>query len=327
MDNADRQQQMTDAPLKPIPRDRPVGRYAPSPTGDLHLGNLRTALLAWRQIRDLGGIFILRIEDIDAPRTVAGGEERLIDDLRWLGLDWDEGPDVGGPAGPYRQSERGGIYQAALDQLERAGLTYLCTCSRKDLQRYAAGAHTGVQSGAHAATLAPAPHHETSEASAPHGNEGTAYPGVCRDADPALQRAYSLGAAVRFRIDAGPLIEFTDEIAGPQRFDLRALSGDFVIRRRDGLWAYQLACAVDDALMGVTHVLRGQDLITSAPRQIALIRALGLREPGYAHAPLVLDAAGRRMCKRDGSCSLRQLREAGLTPEAARAAILAAPTS
>lgn len=310
----------SEAPRTPIPRDRPVGRYAPSPTGDLHLGNLRTALLAWRQIRDLGGVFILRIEDIDAPRTVAGGEERLIDDLRWLGLDWDEGPDVGGPAGPYRQSERGGIYQAALAQLERAGLTYLCTCSRKDLQRYAATVHTG-------ATLAPAAHHETSEASAPHGNEGPAYPGVCRDADPALQRACPLGASVRFRIDAAPLIEFTDEIAGPQRFDLRALSGDFVIRRRDGLWAYQLACAVDDALMGVTHVLRGQDLITSAPRQIALIRALGLREPRYAHVPLVLDAAGRRMCKRDGSCSLRQLREAGLTPEAARAAILAAPTS
>lgn len=300
--------------LTPIPRDRPVGRYAPSPTGDLHLGNLRTALLAWRQIRDLGGIFILRIEDVDAPRTVAGSEERMIDDLRWLGLDWDEGPDIGGPAGPYRQSERSTIYQAALDQLDRAGLTYLCTCSRKDLQRF-------IERDA---TSPPGTSSEPTEASAPHGNEGPAYPGRCREADPDRQRAHPLGAAIRFRVDAAPRIEFNDEVAGFQYYDLTTLSGDFVIRRRDGLWAYQLACAVDDALMGVTHVLRGEDLITSTPRQIAIIRALGLPEPRYAHVPLVLDERGQRMCKRDGSCSLRTMREAGVPPEAARAAILGA---
>jgi glutamyl-tRNA synthetase len=288
---------MTSDLLTPIPRNRPVGRYAPSPTGDLHLGNLRTALLAWRQIRELGGSFILRIEDVDAPRTVPGCEARMIEDLRWLGLDWDEGPDVGGPAGPYRQSERSPIYEAALERLAAAGRTYPCTCSRKDLR----------------------------EASAPHGPEGPVYPGTCRDADPAAQRAHPLGAATRLRVDREPIVGFTDAIAGPQRFDLRALCGDFIVRRRDGLWAYQLACAVDDALMGVTRVLRGDDLLTSTPRQIAVMRALGLPEPVYAHAPLVVDECGERMCKRDGSQSLRSLREAGLTPEKAREAILNAP--
>jgi glutamyl-tRNA synthetase len=287
-------------PFQPIPRDRPVGRYAPSPTGDLHLGNLRTALLAWEQIRALGGIFILRIEDIDLPRTVPGSEQRMLDDLRWLGLTWDEGPNIGGPAGPYRQSERTPFYEEALRRLEALGRTYLCTCSRRDLR----------------------------EASAPHGSEGPVYPGTCRAADPALQRAHPQGAAVRFRIpDDGANVEFTDDLLGPQRFDLAALCGDFVIRRRDGLWAYQLACAVDDALMGVTHILRGEDLIGSTPRQIALLRALGLPVPRTAHAPLVVDGRGERMCKRDGSLSLQTLRERGLTPAEARHEIMASPTA
>lgn len=281
----------------PIPRDRPVGRYAPSPTGDLHLGNLRTALLAWRQIRELGGIFILRIEDIDRPRTVPGSEKRMLDDLSWLGIDWDEGPDVGGPAGPYRQSERDAIYEAALERLAAAGRTYLCTCSRRDLR----------------------------EASAPHGPEGPVYPGTCRDRDPDSQLRHPLGAATRFRLLDGETICFEDRRLGPQRARLETESGDFIIRRRDGLWAYQLACAVDDALMGVTHVLRGEDLLTSTPRQIAILNALGLPAPQYEHVALVADEQGRRMCKRDGSCSLRSLRESGLTPEEARAMILGAP--
>jgi glutamyl-tRNA synthetase len=286
-------------PLLPVPRGRPVGRYAPSPTGDLHLGNLRTALLAWRRIRDLGGIFMLRIEDIDIARTVAAFERRILDDLRWLGIDWDEGPDVSGPAGPYRQTERAPIYEAALARLEAAGRTYLCTCSRKDLR----------------------------EASAPHdpdGPEGPVYPGTCRDADPETQRAHPLGAATRLRVDARPVV-FADAVAGPQIFNLESLCGDFIVRRRDGLWAYQLACAVDDALMGVTHVLRGADLLSSTPRQIAIMHALDLPVPSYAHVPLVVDERGERLSKRDGSQTLRALRESGLTPEAAREAILGAP--
>jgi len=277
----------------PVSRERPVGRYAPSPSGELHLGNLATALAAWEDCRRRGGIFILRIEDLDTPRLVASAEARMIEDLRWLGIDWDEGPDLGGPAGPYRQSERGGLYQAALARLAAAGLTYLCTCSRKDLR----------------------------EASAPHGAEPI-YPGRCRARDAEAQRRHPAGAAVRFRVDRAPRIHFVDLRLGPQTCDLDAESGDFIIHRRDGLWAYQLACAVDDALMGVTHVWRGEDLLTSTPRQIALLRALELPVPEYGHLPLVRDEAGRRMCKRDGSCSLGRLREAGLSPAQARAAIL-----
>lgn len=285
--------------LRPIPRDRPVGRYAPSPTGDLHLGNLRTAILAWEDIRRRGGIFILRMEDIDAPRNVPGSEARIIDDLRWLGIDWDEGPDIGGPqtggpAGPYRQSERSHFYEAALSALAERGLTYPCTCSRKDLQ----------------------------EASAPHGPEGAIYPGTCRASDPRVAAAHPSGAAIRLKTETLSPIRFVDEILGEQSFDLSKLCGDFIIRRRDGLWAYQLACAIDDALMGVTHVLRGADLLSSTPRQLAIIRALGLPEPAYAHVPLVVDDQGRRMSKRDGSCSLRGLREAGCKPEEARKIIL-----
>lgn len=290
---------MTDSAIQlpnPIRRDRPVGRYAPSPSGDLHLGNLRTAIVAWESIRRKGGIFILRIEDIDRPRTVAGAEERMIDDLRWLGLDWDEGPDVGGTAGPYRQSERGEIYAAALEMLKAAGLTYPCTCSRRDMR----------------------------EASAPHGEDGQVRH-VCRNRDQEFIAPLTIPAAIRFRVGRDAIVEFNDRRLGAQRFDIDKLCGDFVIRRRDGLWAYQLACAIDDALMGISEVVRGGDLLTSTPRQIALMRALGLPVPEYEHIELVIDAAGRRMCKRDGSCSLRALRAQGVSPRHARELIMNQP--
>jgi glutamyl-tRNA synthetase len=271
----------------------------------LHLGNLRTALLAWRHCRALGGTFILRVEDIDLPRTVAGAEARMLDDLRWLGLDWDEGPDVGGPAGPYRQSERSEFYAAALRCLEGLGRTYPCTCSRRDLR----------------------------EASAPHGEptpellagESPVYPGTCRGRNADAQWAHPAGAAVRFSVEEDPLVEFFEEGHGLRRFELPRLCGDFIVRRRDGLFAYQLACAVDDGLMGVTHVVRGADLLTSAPRQIALLRALGLAVPQYCHTALVADGAGLRMCKRDASYSLGALRAQGVAPDAAREMIMNAP--
>ena len=284
-------------PLRPVARNGPVGRYAPSPTGDLHLGNLRTAILAHEDCRRRGGIFILRIEDIDTPRIVPGSEARLMEDLRWLGLDWDEGPDKGGPAGPYRQSERTALYEAALAALEAGGRIYYCTCSRRDLR----------------------------EASAPHGPEGPVYPGTCRMTDPVAQRAHPAGAAARFLVEPDPVVEFTDHVLGPQHFDLPSLCGDFVVRRRDGLWAYQLACAVDDALMGVTHVVRGADLLTSTPRQTAVLYALGLPVPEYSHVPLVADADGQRMSKRDGSLTLRALRDRGMEPQQLRRQILEAP--
>ena len=277
--------------LTPVSRTSAVGRYAPSPTGDLHLGNLSTACAAWEDCRARNGVFIMRIEDIDGPRNVAGSEERILDDLCWLGIDWDEGPDVGGPAGPYRQSERNDIYLAALRALIEEDLVYPCTCSRRDLQ---------------------------GDAAAPHGPEGPIYPGTCSESTMKLDGPLPTEAALRFRVDRDPLVRIEDEMMGTHEFDLRALCGDFVIRRRDGLWAYQFACAVDDALMGVTRVVRGADLLTSAPRQVALMRALGWTPPQYSHVPLVLDEEGHRMSKRDGSQTIAQWREAGVTPQQAR---------
>jgi glutamyl-tRNA synthetase len=284
--------------LVPIKRDCPVGRYAPSPTGRLHLGNLRTALAAWQECRHNKGIFILRVEDLDLPRTVAGAEEKLIEDLRWLGIDWDEGPDTGGPAGPYRQSERSEIYEAALEKLEERSLIFPCTCSRRELRA----------------------------ASAPHiGEEGPPYPGTCRNRNPRRQENHPSGAAARLNIRGFAPIEFTDLQLGLQSIELKHLCGDFIVRRRDGLWAYQLACAIDDALMGVTHVTRGADLLSSTPRQLAIIRLLHLHEPEYTHLPLVVDEQGRRMCKRIDSCSLDSLRNAGMKPKQAREFIMNLP--
>ena len=277
--------------LAPVVRTGEVGRYAPSPTGDLHLGNLSTACAAWEDCRGRSGVFILRIEDIDGPRNVAGSEARILDDLRWLGIDWDEGPDLGGPAWPYRQSERDGVYLAALQALIAASLVYPCTCSRRDLQ---------------------------GDAAAPHGPEGPIYPGTCSGSRMEPDASMPTGAALRFRVDCDPIMTIEDEAMGPHEFDLRTLCGDFVIRRRDGLWAYQFACAVDDALMGVTRVVRGADLLTSAPRQVALMRALGWKPPRYCHVPLLLDEQGNRMSKRDGSQTITRWRDEGVTPQQAR---------
>jgi len=279
-----------------VPRVGYVGRYAPSPTGDLHLGNLRTALLAWQQAREADGIFILRVEDIDTPRNVPGSEQRIIEDLRWLEIEWDEGPDFGGPAAPYRQSDRDHYYTLAMHELAAAGLVYPCRCSRKDLQ---------------------------SAPSAPQGPEGPIYPGTCRPPEVAPVVFDLTGnCSWRFRVDVAPEVSCKDNSMGPQHVDLSATHGDFVVRRRDGLWAYQLACAVDDGLMGVTDVVRGADLLTSTPRQIALLQALKLPVPTYVHVPLMLDQNGQKMSKRDGSISLRSLLGRGFSPVVARQHLL-----
>lgn len=289
-----------DLPASPC-RGLPVGRYAPSPTGRLHLGNLRTALLAHDDIRQRGGHFILRMEDTDTPRNVEGADEGILDDLRWLGLRWDEGP--------IRQSDRGALYEAALRRLARASAIYPCTCSRKDLQ---------------------------SGASAPHGPDGPVYPGTCRacgkvavgdDPDEFLTNFLAVpwqarGASLRFRVDSVPVAEFTDEIHGRFSVDMERDHGDFVVLRRDGLWAYQFVCAVDDALMGVTRVVRGEDLLSSTPRQVAIIKALGFTPPVYRHVPLMTDDRGHRLSKRDGSASLDGLRNAGLSPAEVRQRLL-----
>lgn len=279
-----------------------VGRYAPSPTGRLHLGNLSTAIEAHDDIRSRGGVFVLRMEDTDFPRNAPGAEQGIIDDLRWIGLTWDEGPDCGGPAGAYRQSERTELYEFTLRHLAAEGLIYPCRCSRKDIQ---------------------------SSASAPHGPDGLIYPGTCRqemssaDIDNVLTNLFAAPAGhrevcIRFRSDRAGLVEYHDEIYGDQQCRLSEEFGDFVVLRRDGLWAYQFVCAVDDALMGVTRVVRGSDLLSSTARQVALINALGYQAPVYRHVPLLLDDAGARMSKRDGSQSLASLRERGCGPVEAR---------
>jgi glutamyl-tRNA synthetase len=267
------------------------GRYAPSPTGALHLGNLRTALLAWLFARASGGAFILRIDDLDLPRVRPGATAQMLADLRWLGLDWDEGPDIGGPLGPYHQSQRSALYDAALGHLRTRGVLYPCYCSRADLAQLA---------------------------SAPHGDGQPApYPGTCR-ALTARQRqrheASGRRAAWRFRAPEQP-ITFHDAIVGTVSESVAATVGDFVVRRSDGVVAYQLAVVVDDALMGVTQVVRGHDLLASTARQLALGDALGWQRPAeYAHVPLALDERGTRLAKRDAPHDLARALAEGVTP-------------
>lgn len=271
----------------------PVGRFAPSPTGDLHVGSALAALAAWASARAAGGRFVYRIEDLDAPRAVPGASERQTEDARWLGLDWDEGPDVGGSHGPYRQSERGGVYEAALRQLADDGRIFPCRVSRKDLQELA---------------------------SAPHGEPGLPpYPAALRPDSVPAGWFGALGprpdCALRFRVDDGP-VAFDDRVVGRVVEDVRQSVGDFVLKRRDGVYAYQLAVVVDDLAMGVTEVTRGMDLLDSTARQILLVRALGGAVPTYAHVPLLVNADGEKLSKRDGALGVRALREAGVRPEA-----------
>jgi glutamyl-tRNA synthetase len=268
------------------------GRFAPSPTGPLHLGNVRTALLSWLAARAAGGSYLLRIEDLDAPRVRPGAEGRILTGLRWLGLDWEEGPDVGGAFAPYRQSERMALYAEALERLKRAGAIYPCFCSRAEV-----------------AAVALAPHGP--------GDDGPRYPGTCRGVGPAEveRRSRSRPPAWRFRVPVGP-VEFRDGVHGAQVRDVAAEIGDFVVARADGIPAYQLAVVVDDAVMGVTDVVRGDDLLGSTARQLLLYRALGLGAPRFAHVPLVNGEDGVRLAKRHGAPSLDDLRERGADPRA-----------
>jgi glutamyl-tRNA synthetase len=265
------------------------GRYAPSPTGGLHLGNARTALLAWLHARAAGGTFVMRVEDLDAGRVRPGIMEAQLAELRWLGLDWDEGPDVGGPYGPYVQSLRGERYEAALDALAEGGLLYACRCSRRDL---------------------------LAAASAPHaGDEGPPYPGTCRarGVRPGRELRELRGAALRLRVPPGERC-FDDGVLGRRCQDVAAAGGDFVVRRRDGIPAYQLAVVVDDAAMEITHVVRAADLVESTFRQLHLYEALGLGPPAFAHVPLMLGPDGERLAKRHGALTLGELRARDADP-------------
>jgi len=244
--------------------------------------------VAWLSARATGSSLVLRVEDLDVPRAVAGAEARQLDDLRWLGLDWDEGPDVGGPAGPYRQSERTARYEAALDTLSRQNLVYCCDCSRAEIARIA---------------------------SAPHpGDEGPRYPGTCRDLG-MRPRAWKRPPALRLRVPERTVV-VDDALQGRVCQDVAAVVGDFVLRRGDGVFAYQLAVVVDDLAMGVAEVVRGADLLGSTPRQVLLAELLGSAPPRYAHVPLVLAADGSRLAKRDAGTTLREHRDRGVAPGA-----------
>jgi len=274
------------------------GRFAPSPTGAMHLGNARTALLAWLAARHGGGAVVLRIEDLDRPRIVAGAEQRLLDELGWLGLDWDEGPDRGGPHAPYRQSERTAQYDQAIDRLLASGRAFLCACSRADVARAASAPHEGM--------------------GADNGDEGPRYPGTCIGLAPAAveARARDQGRrpVVRFRA-GGKRLSFADGLHGPCDPFGPAGVDDFVLRRADGTAAYQLAVVVDDAAMEISDVVRGDDLLRSTPRQLALYAALALPPPAFTHVPLVLSAGGERLAKRTRPLSVGDLRARGVSPE------------
>lgn len=265
-----------------------VGRYAPSPSGRMHLGNLCCCLLAWLSAKSSGGKVVLRIEDLDAVRCPREFADLLEADLAWLGLAADEGGSKGGPRGPYYQSERSAIYEEYYQKLVRKGLVYPCFCSRSQL---------------HAAD-------------APHRSDGqVVYAGTCRNLTPEeiVLRTARRKPAWRVMVP-DETISFVDGHMGPYAENLAQDCGDFYLRRADGVFAYQLAVVVDDALMGVTQVVRGADLLSSTPRQLWLYRELGLPAPEFYHMPLLLAADGRRLSKRDGDESLEHL-QARYTPE------------
>jgi glutamyl-tRNA synthetase len=264
------------------------GRLAPSPTGYLHLGHARTFWIAHQRALAAEGTLILRNEDLDPDRAQPYFYDAMIEDLRWLGLRWQEGPDVGGPFGPYTQSERHTLYRDAWRRLLDGGWLYPCRCSRKDLA-------LAMQ--------------------APHDDDGI-YPGTCRPAaGQAITATQPSAANWRFRVPEGQAIEFEDTHFGPQRFVAGQDFGDFLVWRRDDLPSYQLAVVVDDAAMQITEVVRGADLLKSTARQILLARALGLSSPAWYHCDLMLDQQGQRLAKRHDALSLRSLREQGRKPE------------
>jgi len=258
----------------------------------LHLGNARTALLAWVRARVAGGAFVVRVEDIDGPRSRQESVSGNLAELRWLGLDWDEGPDVGGNAGPYLQSARVDLYGAALARLDRTGAVFDCYLSRKDV---------------------------ASASSAPHGpaEAGQVYGAAQRElnSEVAVERR-SAGRSPSKRLATGTgVVAFTDAIAGAQSFDVETQIGDIVMRRSDGLWAYQLAVSVDDAAMGITEVVRGSDLLASTAAQLLVYRRLGVEPPAFAHVGVLLDEHGQRLSKRSGSLSLAELARNAVKPE------------
>ena len=262
------------------------GRFAPSPTGYIHLGNVWSAFLAWLQVRQAGGTLVLRIEDIDEQRSKAVYTKALMEDLSWLGLTWDEGPDVGGPYGPYIQQERYDRYDEALAVLREKGLLYPCYCSRTRLQAIGA----------------------------PHAGEHTVYDGHCYGLSEDERRRMTKKPSWRIHVSK-ETVSFTDSVYGRQQDDLPSSCGDFVVRRADDMYAYQLAVSVDDGSMAITHVLRGEDLLSSTAQQIWLMKILGYEAPCYTHVPMLIDGDGNRLSKRQQGITVRALRQDGVDAE------------
>ncbi len=277
------------------------GRIAPSPTGLLHVGHARTFWTAFLRAREAGGTLVLRNEDLDPQRSKAAFANAMLEDLDWLGIRWQEGPDVGGTFGPYSQSERRGQYLQVWKQLLERGFLYPCTCSRRELSE-----------------IAQAPHdHPGAQVRRGPQDEGPMYPGTCRPETAAdLSKQYNSPAGVnwRFRVPGGRVVAFEDGHLGPQRFVAGEDFGDFPVWRRDDVPAYQLAVVADDEAMRITEVVRGADLLLSTARQILVYEALGWQAPRWYHCPLVLDERGERLAKRHDALAIRTLRKQGRTP-------------
>jgi len=316
------------------------GRLAPSPTGYLHLGHARTFWVAWQRARAAHGKLIFRNEDLDYQRCKPEFVQAMYEDLRWLGLDWDEGPDIGGPFAPYSQSERRSFYLDAWRKLRDSCLIYPCTCSRKDLERALSAPHeetTNNDGGAQApspaftkeASVKPGVPLPQQAKSRPVGAPSSAvqsaaddelpYPGTCREKI-GTAKDYDSPARVswRFKVPDGETISFEDGYFGHQEFVAGRDFADFLLWRRDDIPAYQLAVVVDDAAMRITEVVRGADLLKSTARQLLLIRALGYPVPAYFHCPLLRDEKNVRLAKRHDALSLRKLREQGVKAEELR---------
>ena len=274
-------------------KDRlPRGRLAPSPTGALHLGNARSFLLAWLSIRSRGGSLVLRMEDLDHPKVKPGATQQALEDLRWMGLDWDEGPDIGGSCASYTQSERVPLYRAALGRLRDKGLIYPCVCSRRDVLH--------------------------GQSAPQDGEDRQRYTGRCRDrfasyAEACRELPSDRLPAWRFRAGPGER-GFEDGFRGWQHRDVASEDGDFVLARHADGAGYMLAVVVDDHAMGVTEVLRGDDLLPATHRQLMIYSALGLEPPLFVHVPLVVARDGRRLAKRHGDTRLATLRRNGMSP-------------
>jgi len=269
------------------------GRLAPSPTGYLHLGHARTFWAAQERARANGGTLILRNEDLDSTRFKMEFVDAMLEDLRWFGFEWSEGPDCGGQFAPYHQSERMEFYRATLEKLRAGNFIYPCTCSRKDIQQAVRAPHAG--------------------------DDELIYPGTCRDKKlSTLNSQPSTRFSWRFRVPDGEVISFMDGNCGEQKFVAGKDFGDFIVWRGDDVPAYQFACVADDAAMQITEVVRGADLLVSTARQILIYRALDLAVPDFFHCALMLDDKGERLAKRHDSLSLRELRGQGISPEQLR---------